>query len=54
VTDYGKIGQQLLGKQAMKPEMGAADIIVGVLGVIGVVVLVIVFVWVLKDRMLNK
>lgn len=38
----------------MRPEIGTADIIVGVLAVIGVAVLIVVFVWVFKDRMLNK
>jgi hypothetical protein len=38
----------------MRPEIGTADIVVGVLTVIGVAVLIVVFVWVFKDRMLNK
>lgn len=38
----------------MKPEFETADIVVGVLAAIGVVVLILVFAWVLKDRMLNK
>ena len=38
----------------MRPEFETADIVVGVLAVIGVVVLIIVFMWVFKDRMLNK
>ena len=38
----------------MKTEIGTGDIVVGVLAAIGVVVLIVVFVWVLKDRMLKK
>lgn len=38
----------------MKPGIGTGDIVVGILAAIGVVVLVVVFVWVLKDRMLKK
>jgi hypothetical protein len=37
----------------MQP-FGTADIVVGVLAALGVVVLVVVFVWVLRDRMLKK
>jgi hypothetical protein len=38
----------------MKAEFGTADIVVGILGALGVVVLIVVFVWVLRDRMLKK
>jgi len=38
----------------VKPEMGTADIVVGVLGAIGVVVLIIVFVFVVKKVLLDK
>lgn len=38
----------------MKPEMGTADIVVGLLGAIGVVVLIIVFVFVVKKVLLDK
>jgi hypothetical protein len=33
---------------------GTVDIVVGVLAALGVIVLVIVFVWVFRDRMLKK
>jgi len=33
---------------------GTGDIVVGVLASVGVLVLIIVFVWVLRDRMLKK
>jgi len=33
---------------------GTGDIVVGVLATIGVVVLIVLFVWVLRDRMLKK
>jgi hypothetical protein len=38
----------------VRPEIGTGDIVVGVLAAVGVVVLIVVFVWVLKDRMLKK
>ena len=38
----------------MRPEVGTADIVVGVIAALGVVVLVVVFVWVFRDRMLKK
>jgi hypothetical protein len=38
----------------MQPEVGTADIVVGVLAALGVIVLIILFVWVLRDRMLKK
>lgn len=38
----------------MKPEVGTGDVVVGILAAIGVVVLIVVFVWVIKDRMLKK
>lgn len=38
----------------MNPEIGTADVVVGVLAAIGVVVLIVLFVWVFKDRMLKK
>ncbi len=38
----------------MKPDIATSDIVVGVLAALGVVVLIIVFVWVFKDRMLDK
>ena len=33
---------------------GTGDIVVGVLASVGVLVLIVVFVWVLRDRMLKK
>ena len=38
----------------MKLDIETSDIVVGVLAALGVVVLIIVFVWVFKDRMLDK
>jgi hypothetical protein len=38
----------------VKPEMGTADIIVGLLAALGVVVLVVVFVMVFKKVLRNK
>lgn len=38
----------------MKPEMGTADVIVGLLAALGVVVLVVVFVMVFKKVLRNK
>jgi hypothetical protein len=38
----------------MQPEIGTADVIVGILAALGVVVLIVVFVWVIRDRMLKK
>jgi hypothetical protein len=38
----------------MQPEIGTADIVVGILAALGVVALIVVFVWVIRDRMLNK
>jgi hypothetical protein len=38
----------------VKPDIETSDIVVGVLAALGVVVLIIVFVWVFKDRMLDK
>jgi hypothetical protein len=38
----------------MKAEFGTADIVVGVIAAVGVVVLIVVFIWVFRDRMLNK
>jgi hypothetical protein len=38
----------------VKLDIETSDIVVGVLAALGVVVLIIVFVWVFKDRMLDK
>ena len=38
----------------MKPDITTSDIVIGVLAALGVVVLIIVFLWVFKDRMLDK
>lgn len=38
----------------MKQEFGTGDIIVGVLGAIGVVVLIVVFVYVVRQVLLKK
>jgi hypothetical protein len=38
----------------MTAQYGTADIVVGVLGALGVVVLIVVFVWVFRERMLRK
>lgn len=38
----------------MPPEVGTADIVVGILGTLGVVLLIVVFIWVFRDRMLKK
>lgn len=38
----------------MNPEIGTGDVVIGVLAAIGVVVLIVLFVWVFKDRMLKK
>jgi len=38
----------------MRPDIETPDIVIGVLAAIGVVVLIVLFVWVFKDRMLNK
>lgn|GEM_PF-1467909 len=54
LAEEGKIGRQLFRELAVKPEMGTADIVVGVLGAIGVVVLIIVFVFVVKKVLLDK
>ena len=37
----------------MAPHFGTADVVIGVLAALGVIVLVVVFVWVFKDRMLK-
>lgn len=38
----------------MKPEIGTGDIIVGLLGAIGVVVLIVLFVYVVRDVLTKK
>jgi hypothetical protein len=38
----------------MRPEIGTADIVVGVLAAVGVVILIVVLVWVFRDRMMKK
>jgi len=38
----------------MKPEIGTGDIIVGMLGAIGVVVLIVLFVYVVRNVLLKK
>lgn len=37
----------------VNPEITTADVVVGVLAAIGVVVLIVVFIWVFKNRMLD-
>lgn len=37
----------------MNPEMTTADVVIGLLAAIGVVVLIVVFIWVFKSRMLD-
>ena len=53
-NDMLRSASEILERISMKPEFETADIVVGVLAAIGVVVLIIVFAWVFKDRMLNK
>jgi hypothetical protein len=38
----------------MPPEIGTADVVVGVLAAIGVLVLIVVFIWVYKDHVQKK
>lgn len=38
----------------MKPDIGTGDIIVGLLGAIGVVVLIVLFVYVVRDVLTKK
>ncbi|MGH7259056.1 MAG: hypothetical protein ACREI9_00050 [Nitrospiraceae bacterium] len=38
----------------MKPEIGTEDVIVGILGAIGVVVLIVLFVYVVRNMLLKK
>jgi len=38
----------------MKPDVGTGDIIVGVLGAIGVVVLIVLFIYVVRDILTKK
>lgn len=38
----------------MQPQYGTADVVVGVLAAIGVLVLIVVFIWVYKDRVQKK
>lgn len=38
----------------MKPEIGTGDVIVGILGAIGVVVLIVLFVYVVRNMLLKK
>ncbi len=33
----------------MKPEIGTEDVVVGILAAIGIVVLIVVFVWVVRE-----
>jgi len=52
--DMLRSASEIQERASVKPEFETADIVVGVLAAIGVVVLIIVFAWVFKDRMLNK
>lgn len=38
----------------MKPDVGTGDIIVGILGAIGVVVLIVLFIYVVRDVLTKK
>ena len=38
----------------MKPEIGTGDIVVGILGAIGVVVLIVLFVYVVRNVLTKK
>ncbi len=38
----------------MKPDIGTGDIIVGILGAIGVVVLIVLFIYVVRDVLTRK
>lgn len=42
------------GEPVVRPEIGTGDIVVGMLAALGVVVLIALFVWVLRDRMMKK
>jgi hypothetical protein len=49
-----KTGDRPFTLAFMRPEIGTADIVVGVLAAVGVVILIVLFVWVFRDRMLKK
>jgi len=38
----------------MKPDVGTGDVIVGILGAIGVVVLIVLFIYVVRDVLTKK